>query len=41
MSERKKLKLEKDRYFREKGDDALKMDENALMGGDDSFFKGQ
>ena len=37
MLEKKKLKRENDRDFREKGDEGLEMDEKTLMGGDDSF----
>ena len=35
--EKKKLKRENDRDFREKGDEGLEIDEKTLMGGDDSF----
>ena len=37
MMEKKKLKRENDRDFREKGDEGLEIDEKTLMGGDDSF----
>ena len=37
MLEKKKLKRENDRDFREKGDEGLEIDEKTLMGGDDSF----
>jgi hypothetical protein len=37
MLEKKKLKRESDRDFREKGDEGLEMDETTLMGGGDSF----
>ena len=37
MLEKKKLKRENDRDFREKGDEGLEVDESTLMGGNDSF----
>ena len=37
MLEKKKLKRENDRDFREKGDEGLEIDEKTLMGGGDSF----
>lgn len=37
MLEKKKLKRENDRDFREKGDEGLEIDETTLMGGEDSF----
>ena len=37
MLEKKKLKREDDRDFREKGDEGLEIDETTLMGGEDSF----
>jgi hypothetical protein len=37
MLEKKALKRESDRAFREKGDEGLEVDEGTLMGGGDSF----
>jgi len=37
MLEKKKLKRENDRNFREKGDEGLEIDESTLMGGGDGF----
>ncbi|PPQ69477.1 hypothetical protein CVT25_002041 [Psilocybe cyanescens] len=37
MMEKKKLRREGDRAFREKGDEGLELDESTLMGGGDSF----
>ena len=37
MLEKKKLKRENDRDFRDKTDEGLEIDEKTLMGGDDSF----
>jgi hypothetical protein len=37
MLEKKKLKRESDRDFRERGDEGLEIDESTLMGGGDSF----
>lgn len=41
MLEKKKLKRENDRDFREKGDEGLEIDEKTLMGGGDDSFKAQ
>jgi len=37
MLEKKRVKRENDRDFREKGDEGLELDESTLMGGGDSF----
>lgn len=35
--EKKRVKRENDKEFRERGDDGLEMDESTLLGGGDSF----
>ncbi|KAJ3505649.1 hypothetical protein NLJ89_g7310 [Agrocybe chaxingu] len=37
MLEKKKMRRENDRAFREKGDEGLEVDESTLLGGGDSF----